>query len=116
MSSERIVEWLNDIISQHERILSHCGQDDLDKALSIPVKYDAIERCLQRISEAATRIEQQDPSVLPNQDLSKIRGFGNALRHRYERIVRDTIIEIIQHHLPSLCDDCKTALGKIIKK
>lgn len=46
----------------------------------------AIERALQRLTEAAHRLGEDGPRLLPDVDWPKIRGFGNVLRHEYDEL------------------------------
>ncbi len=43
--------------------------------------YDAVERCLERISEAAAKLGDMAVHLMPDQPWQKIRSFGNILRH-----------------------------------
>jgi uncharacterized protein with HEPN domain len=47
---------------------------------------DAVERCLDRISEAAIRLSPQDPALCPGIPWDRIRGIGNILRHDYGNV------------------------------
>jgi uncharacterized protein with HEPN domain len=46
--------------------------------------YDAVERCLERISEAAAKLGDLAPALMPDQPWQEIRALGNRLRHEYE--------------------------------
>jgi uncharacterized protein with HEPN domain len=48
--------------------------------------YDAVERCLERISEAATKLAGTAESMCPVIPWFAIRSPGNFLRHEYVRI------------------------------
>ena len=50
---------------------------------------DAVERCLERICEAAHRLGGRAAQLMPNQPWSDIRGMGNRLRHAYDRLDLD---------------------------
>ena len=75
--------------------------------------YDAVERCLQRITEAVIRLGDQAEELMPGQPWPSIRGFGNRLRHDYDSIEEDHLFEIVKNDLPALCAHAKTALGKL---
>jgi hypothetical protein len=53
-----------------------------------PLVSDAVERCLQRISEAAAKLGDKAPTLIPDQPWHKIRSFGNVLRHDYDETGR----------------------------
>ena len=49
---------------------------------------DAVERCLERISEAVAKLGDQAAILLPTQPWQKIKAFGNVLRHEYDDIIK----------------------------
>ena len=64
--------------------------------------YDAVERCLERISEAAAKLGDMALHLMPDQPWQKIRAFGNILRHEYDKIREDKLFEIVKSDLPGL--------------
>ncbi len=68
--------------------------------------YDAVERCLERISEAA-------PALMPDQPWQDVRALGNRLRHDYDDISPNRLWEIVQTDLPSLTNACENALRRL---
>jgi uncharacterized protein with HEPN domain len=74
---------------------------------------DAVERCLERICEAAFRLGDQAARLIPNQPWSEIRGMGNRLRHGYDRISFPVIWHAVQDELPSLEADVRSALARL---
>jgi uncharacterized protein with HEPN domain len=76
---------------------------------------DAVERCLGRISEAASKIGKLADVLAPGQPWKKIRGFGNVLRHDYGRVRGDLVWEIVLA-LPSLREACAKALASLDPK
>jgi uncharacterized protein with HEPN domain len=71
-----------------------------------------VERCLERISEAVTKLSELAPVLLPRQPWRDIRALGNRLRHDYDEIVLDRLWEIVHDDLPALLADCDAALQK----
>lgn len=63
---------------------------------------DAVERCLSRISEAATKIGPIAEEILPGHDWRGIRGIGNRLRHEYDVITDPANWAIATKRLPEL--------------
>jgi uncharacterized protein with HEPN domain len=105
MSSERIGDWLEDIVSNIDTIADHIGDADEAAFAGNKLMRDAVERCLERVSEAVTRIgrtglplESLEPAI-PWRD---IRGLGNRLRHAYETIEPELIWSIIERDLAPL--------------
>jgi uncharacterized protein with HEPN domain len=76
-------------------------------------KYDAAERRLSRISEAATKLGLLAEQLAPDQPWANIRGIGNWLRHDYPNVVRETIWQTITEHLASLRDSCARAIAQL---
>src|SRR5712691_9366508 len=48
--------------------------------------YDAVERRLERISEASKKLGSLAEELWPEIPWVKLRGLGNLLRHEYDRI------------------------------
>ena len=74
---------------------------------------DAVERCLERIGEAATRLGDEASTLVPGQPWRQIRALGNRLRHEYDAIREDRLWDIVQHDLPGLCAACEQALRRL---
>jgi uncharacterized protein with HEPN domain len=74
---------------------------------------DAVERCLLRISEAATKLEGSIENLIPSQPWSEIRAVGNVLRHEYDRVDPNVIWRIVSEDLNSLKNAIEAALGKL---
>jgi uncharacterized protein with HEPN domain len=75
---------------------------------------DAVERCFERICEAAFRLGDQAASLMPGQPWGKIRGMGNRLRHGYDRISSSVVWLAVQDELPSLEADVQRALEQLM--
>lgn len=75
-----------------------------------PKTIAAVERKLQIISEAAIRLGPEAEKRCPDQPWTEIRGIGNWLRHRYDRIELDTIWKTIKDDLPPLQASVRKAM------
>lgn len=75
--------------------------------------YDAVERCLERISEAAAKLGDLAPALVPGQPWQEIRALGNRLRHEYDIIREDRLWDIVRLDLPLLCAACEDALRQL---
>jgi len=75
--------------------------------------YDAVERCLERISEGATKLGGQAAELMPDQPWQKIRSLGNRLRHEYDAIRENRLWDVVQADLPSLVTACENALRRL---
>jgi uncharacterized protein with HEPN domain len=74
--------------------------------------YDAVERCLERISEAAFKLGDLASVLMPEQPWPEMRALGNRLRHEYDSIREDRLWDIVQFNLPSLREACEEALRR----
>ena len=113
MPSEKPGRRLEDIIENAQAALRYtAGMDEVAFAGNRLV-YDAVERCLERISEAAAKLGELAPVLMPDQPWRDIRALGNRLRHDYDEISQDRLWEIVQDDLPSLCASCEAALRRL---
>jgi uncharacterized protein with HEPN domain len=74
---------------------------------------DAVERCLERICEAAHRLGWRAAELMPDQPWGDIRGMGNRLRHAYDRISLDVVWNTVRERLPELEADARGALERL---
>jgi uncharacterized protein with HEPN domain len=93
---------LQDIVDNAEAIFAYTEGMDLEAFEGNRLVYDAVERCLERICEAVTKLGDMAEHVMPDQPLQRIRSFGNVLRHEYDAIREDRLFEIVRKDLPGL--------------
>jgi uncharacterized protein with HEPN domain len=62
----------------------------------------AVERELQKISEAAVRLGKEAEQLCPGVPWADIRGMGNWLRHQYERVDLETIWTTVERDMANL--------------
>ncbi len=62
----------------------------------------AVERNLQKISEAAVRLGDDAEKLCPGPPWRNIRGMGNWLRHQYDKVDVETVWNTVQNDLPQL--------------
>ena len=72
----------------------------------------AVERKLQVVSEAATRLGDDAERLCPGLPWHNIRGIGNWLRHEYRRVDKTTIWNTVVEGLPPL----KTAVVDALRQ
>ena len=104
---------LADIIENAERIERYVAGMDRTAFASDGLKRDAVERCLERVCEAAHRLGERAAELMPGQPWSDIRGMGNRLRHAYDRISLDVIWNAVRHDLPGLAEEARQALARL---
>jgi uncharacterized protein with HEPN domain len=106
-------ERLGHIVANIDRIESHIAGRSFAEFEVDPMLTDAVERCLQRITEASIRIgAARMAEIVPDLPFGEVRGLGNILRHVYEKIDLATVWDTVRHDLPALRAACAAALGQ----
>ena len=78
------------------------GGMDLEAFREDPKTVAAVERKLLIVSEAAMRLGEDAERLCPGLPWHNIRGIGNWLRHRYDRVDVETVWITVVDHLPPL--------------
>lgn len=104
---------LADMIENIERVEGYIAGLDRDAFAQNGMVRDAVERCLERVCEAAHRLGERAPDLMPGQPWKDIRGMGNRLRHAYDRISTDVIWNAAYSDLPSVAADARRALQQL---
>jgi uncharacterized protein with HEPN domain len=102
VGTSRVPRRLQDIIDNAQAIFGYTDGMDLAAFEKNRMVYDAVERCLERISEAVVKLGDMAGHVMPDQPLQRIRSFGNVLRHEYDAIRGDRLFDIVRTDLPGL--------------
>ena len=92
---------LADLIENADRIETYLGGMDRAAFAANGMVRDAVERCLERICEAAHRLGSQAAEMMPGQPWGDIRGMGNRLRHAYDRVSLDVVWHAVRYELPA---------------
>ena len=116
MSSSRPIDRFTDIIDNIDAIASYTKGMIRDLFMADNKTYDATERCLSRISEAASKLGLLAEELAPNQPWNEIRGMGNWLRHEYPRVLKETIWKTVSEDLDSLRRDCDGAIKELERR
>src|SRR5260221_8909012 len=82
---------LRDILANVARIRRHTSGMTADQFLSDEKTQDAVERCLERISEAARKIGDGLDAKYPAVEFHKLRQVGTVLRHDYDDFSADLV-------------------------
>jgi uncharacterized protein with HEPN domain len=110
MPSERPAIRLGDIIGAIDEIGEYVTGLGSAAALAEDRKsLRAVERCLQIVSEAASKLGPQAEALCPGVPWREIRAFGNVLRHGYDGLDETTI----RNDLPPLRATCAAALERL---
>ena len=106
-------DCLADILENIERIEGYVAGLDRVGFEQDRRTGDAVERCLERICEAAFRLGNAAATLMPNQPWSEIRGMGNRFRHGYDQSDLDIVWNTVRNRLPSLRVDAERALAAL---
>jgi uncharacterized protein with HEPN domain len=113
LPSDKPLQRLNDILENIDWIIRYTrGQSFADFSQDRRTR-DAVERCLQRISEAARKLEGVVDEMARDQPWSDIRSLGNVIRHEYDSIDSSVIWKIIEDDLPPLRKAVETAMKRL---
>ncbi len=111
MSTDREALRLQDIIDNIDRIAGYVAGLEQPAFEADSRTVDAVERCLQRVTEAVIKIgPERMAAISPQTPVDAVRGLGNMLRHDYDQVDLGTIWRTIHHSLPKLRTDCLKAL------
>ncbi len=102
MSSERMGQRLADILENIERIEKHVRGTTKTKFLDDELMNDGVERCLERIAEAARKIGDHFDDQYTDINFPALRRLGSILRHDYDTIRPELIWDFVKNELPKL--------------
>ena len=110
MSSRTPDQSLRDILNSILLIEEFTAGVSFDRFRDEPMRIAAVERHLQKISEAAVRLSDHAEILCPGVPWRNIRGIGNFLRHEYDRVDLETVWHTVTDHLPPLKASVTAAL------
>jgi len=110
MPSDVPDERLRDIITNIDRVRAHLKGTALGAELDDKTR-DAVERCLERISESAKKLGSMMEERQPQIPWRSIRGLGNVLRHEYDAVDDVTIENVVEKELGALRQACVSELA-----
>ena len=95
-------EYLQDILTNIERVESYtAGTTEPEFSLDA-MRYDAVERCIERVSEASRGIPDDIKSRYPAVPWHDIAAIGNRIRHGYFAVHASIIWQTATLDLPAL--------------
>ncbi len=113
MPSSKPARRFEDILENARAIERYTEGMDMRGFVADAKTRDAVERCLERMSEAAAKLGETAPELAPEQPWQQIRSLGNRIRHEYDRLRAERLWEIVKDDLPSLRAACELALEKL---
>ncbi|MDH5750051.1 MAG: DUF86 domain-containing protein [Rhodospirillales bacterium] len=115
MPSDDPAGRLRDIIENIDRIESYVAGMVFDDYSADRKTKDAVERCLQRITEAARKLGDEMDGRNPGVPWKAIREMGSILRHNYDKILDDVIWGTVASDLALLRAACEAELKRLGK-
>lgn len=112
MPSKKIARRLQDILANIERVRAYLSDFDRERYAADTRTRDAVERCLERICEAARKIGPGLDARYPEAQFQQLRQLGSVLRHDYDGIDADIVWCGIESHLGPLEAACREELSR----
>ena len=103
---------LRDILDAIQMIGVFTRNMSFEEFRNDPKTIAAVERKLLVISEAAMRLGDKAPELVPEMPWRNIRGIGNWLRHQYDRVDVQTVWHTVIGDLPPLA----AAIGRVLSE
>lgn len=104
---------LHHIIENAERVARYLAGMDRQAFEQHEWARDAVERCIERVCEAAHRLGERAEEIMPGQPWGDIRGMGNRLRHAYDRVDVTIIWNTARERLPALAIEARRILVQL---
>jgi uncharacterized protein with HEPN domain len=106
---------LRDIVENILRIRSYVAGISAGQFASDRKTQDAVERCLERICEAARKLGDALDAKYPEAEFPKLRQLGSVLRHDYDYVDTDMLWRSVTERLDPLERACRSELAEIAK-
>lgn len=104
-------KYLYDIIDCCEFLIDFTKDKNVDNYKNDRPFRSAVERELQIIGEAITRLDAVSPEIADQiSDYRNIIGFRNILVHGYDSLNPDTVWNVIEVKLDNLLDQARKSL------
>lgn len=111
MPSRDPTQRFEDILDNIAQIQEFTVGMDLSGFVADAKTSNAVERCLERISEAARKLGAEAEEICPGVPWAELRALGNLLRHEYDRVDAGRIWVMIEDDLEPL----KAAIAAALK-
>lgn len=106
---------LRDILDNILRIRSYMQGIAAQQLVADHKTQDAVERCLERICEAARKLGDILDAKYPEAEFAKLRQLGSVLRHDYDDIDTDMLWRSVTERLDPLEHACRRELAETAK-
>jgi uncharacterized protein with HEPN domain len=104
---------LTHMLDNIERIRAWTDGLTMEAYRNRPMLRDAVERCLERISEASRRLPEETKASQPQIPWRKVADIGNVLRHEYDDVADTEIWRIVVDDLGALKDAVQAMISAL---
>jgi uncharacterized protein with HEPN domain len=94
--------YLAQMLDNIERIRLWTSGHTLETYRANLMLRDAVERCLERISETSRRLPEEMKATQPHIPWRKVADVGNVLRHEYDDVADAEVWRIVVDDLSTL--------------
>lgn len=113
VSSDKERRRLGDIVTNVDAIDEYLSGPGSSPSMVNRMMIDAVERCMQRITEAVVQIgADRFAKIAPDVSFSEVKSLGNRLRHDYGNIDQELILNTVRDDLPPLRQACIASLER----
>lgn len=98
------------ILDAIAEIESFVGTMDFDAFMNDSKTLRAVERNIEIIGEAASKIPEDIRKSYPDIPWGGMKGMRNAISHGYEQIEYESVWDVIRYRLPELKEKLKTLM------
>ena len=109
----RAADCQQDILDNIARIEEYTAGYDSDGIKADRLRHDTLERCVERICEAAYRLADRAAVLMPDRPWGEIRGLENRMHHRYDQLNFAVVWQVVRDELPRLKADAYIALERL---
>jgi uncharacterized protein with HEPN domain len=102
MTGSELISRLQDILEAIAAIAEYTAGKTFEDYAAARMLRDAVERNLERISEASRHIPMNLKARHPEIPWQKVAGIGNILRHAYPIVDDNLVWEVVVRDLPPL--------------
>jgi uncharacterized protein with HEPN domain len=113
MPTERPRRRLADIRDNVDRIERHVADLSFEQFQADDKSRDAVERCMERIAEAARKLGDRYDDRYPDLDLPALRQMGSVFRHDYDAVDAGVVWATIESRLTAIRQMAETEIARI---
>lgn len=113
MPSSKPRQRFHDILEEIEFVRRTLDGMTQEAFVEDDVKHRAVTYSMQIMSEAAIKLNELAPELVPGVEWHNLRGLGNKTRHFYDEVNPDILWNIYKRNLDGLEVACRSALEKL---